>query len=180
MLLCQKCCNNGGDSTNGENTSGVIDTSAGPDIGVAHGGEPEDDGSSRRARNKRVGGADDGSDRRDGGSAARADAGATLADNNHRSSAAKSSGITEDDYNISSGRDRHSIPSVRSTSDFGESRDNGATSAAIVERLEKMLRLWFHDVSRCTDKAERCWDTSVNKYEGSKIAEIAPCPPVVS
>jgi len=146
----------GANTTGAINTTGAANTIRGPEKGGAHSRGPGNVGCGCRAGKKRVCGAGDGSDRRDGGRAAQADVVATPADKNHRSSAADSSGITEDDHNVYSGRDRHSIPGVRSTSDFGESRSNETISTTIVERLEKTSQFWSHNESRYTDKAERC------------------------
>lgn len=137
MLLCQECRYDGGDGTNGENASGAANTTGfsnttgvanaivGPDRGGAQGGLVRGRGQGRgrgggsgnagyndQAGKKGVGEADGGGDRRDEGRAIQADVGATLADSNHRSSAADPSGIAEDDHNVGSGRDRHSILGV--------------------------------------------------------------------
>lgn len=79
----------------------------------------------------------EGRDNRGGCQVAQAVVGTAPADDNHRSIAGPSEGITEADHDPDSGRYRHHIPGVRSTADVGESRDSGTTGATIMERLRK-------------------------------------------
>ena len=127
MLLRQKYCNDGDDDTNGENAGGAINSSTSPNTGGGGGS----------------GGAGRTDDGREGGRVVQTGIRTTRTNGDHDGSGLESSGVTEHNHNIGSGRDRHLVPGERSTSDVGESLEVRTTSTAVVERLEKASEFWF-------------------------------------